>query len=110
MVVLTNGLGRVFLPDGETGQIESLLSNGYWVWQKEPIAPVIPDPVSNEETAAAVDWTQVKGVSDELAAALAFVGLTSKAALLEYGAENLAKNIPGIGKRRAQDLMEFARE
>ena len=57
-----------------------------------------------------VDWTQVKGISDELANALLYMGLTSKAALLEYARDNTLTDIPGIGAKRAADLLQFARE
>jgi len=76
------------------------------VEHREEIAsePVAVEP---EQAEPPVDWTNVSGVSDEIAQALLYVGLTSKAALLAHGAENLTK-IPGIGKKRAADLIAYA--
>lgn len=138
MIVLTNGTGRIFIPDGEAGQVPGLLADGYWEWGKEaepkaepepqgvakaeaepePVADVFSAHASREEIASEppaaqladpgrVDWTAVSGVSDEIANALYYVGLTSKATLMAYGEGELTK-IPGIGKKRARDLVKFA--
>ena len=84
----------VFLPDSMAAALVSAGSATY--------TNIVANP--------ATDWTQVKGISDELANALLYMGLTSKAALLAYARDNTLTAIPGIGARRAADLLQFARE
>lgn len=56
------------------------------------------------------DWTQIKGVSDELARALNHIGLNSPALLIAFveGGNELT-DIPGIGKKRASDILAWAK-
>lgn len=98
MIVLCRGLHRVFIPEAETAQAAGWEAQGY---QRENVTPAVPD----------LDWSQVKGVSGEIANALLYMGLTSKAALLAYaesGPEALTQ-IPGIGPRRAEDILAWAK-
>ena len=57
------------------------------------------------------DWTSIKGVSTEIAAALNYIGLytpQSLLALVTMGGDLIA--IPGIGKKRAADIVEWAED
>lgn len=134
MIVLIheNG-GRVFVPEGEQWQVAGLLAAGYREWVKnppvvEPPAPVVfsadehreeiaseptiqdlPEPEPTER----VDWTKCKGVSTEIAAALYYMNLNSKEDLLAYFMENgvsALTDIPGVGMKRAMDIIAFAQE
>ncbi len=98
MIILCKGMHRVFIPDGETHQVGTWEAQGF---QREDVTPPAP----------AVDWTQVKGVSAEIANALLYVGLISKAALLAFveTSPDALTQIPGIGPKRAQDIVAWAK-
>ena len=60
---------------------------------------------------APTDWTAIKGVSTEIAAALNYIGLYTPQSLLAFvtmGGDLTA--IPGIGKKRAPDIVEWAED
>ena len=93
--------------------------------ERLPISPGIPAaydafaaavPAQEAQTAEATpstpfDWTAIKGVSTEIAAALKYIGLDSPSALLSFvtmGGDLQA--IPGIGKKRAPDIVEWAED
>ncbi len=98
MIVLCKGTHRVFIPEAETDQSAGWEVQGY---QREGAA--LP--------AADLDWTQIKGVSAEIANALLYLGLTSKAALLAFAetSPEAMTQIPGIGPKRAQDIVAWAK-
>ena len=59
------------------------------------------------------DWTEVKGIGGKLADALYFMGITTKAGLLEYikaNGENAINDIPGMSDRKVASLIEWANE
>lgn len=106
---------RVFMPDGETGQILEWEAKGYVRWHPTAVSPEIEtasEPTAQEtEPTVRVDWTKCKGVSTEIAAALYYMGFNSKDDLLTYFMQNgisALTDIPGIGMKRARDIIAFA--
>lgn len=80
--------------------------------EREEIASE-PPAATVEEQADSVDWTKVKGVSTEISNALHYMGLSTKDKLLAYFMENgisALTDIPGIGMKRARDIVAFAQE
>lgn len=79
--------------------------------QREEIASEPSAATEDASERERVDWTQVKGVSVEIAAALHAAGLHTKddllTALMQGGIEALT-NLAGIGMKRARDLVAFA--
>jgi len=60
---------------------------------------------------AATDWTAIKGVSTEIAAALNYIGLYTPQSLLAFVAMGGdLQAIPGIGKKRAPDIVKWAED
>lgn len=122
--------GRIFIPEGESWQVDGLLDAGYREWVKNPpvVEPAAPEvfsaqtfreeiasepapPTEDEPQAERVDWTKCKGVSTEIANALYFMKLHTKDDLLAYFMENgvaALTDIPGVGMKRAKDLIAFA--
>lgn len=70
--------------------------------------PIAPEPLPSMPT----DWTRIKGVSTEIAAALYHLGLNTPAELLAFATMTGGDltNIPGIGKKRAADIVEWAED
>ena len=60
-----------------------------------------------------VDWTEVRGVSTEIADAMLGMGMDSKDAFLSFfmagGIEAITK-IPAVGMKRARDLIAYAQK
>lgn len=108
--------GEVFYPAGTVatftdGVAAGLIADGRAVavvgpqdGQGEAMAP---EPLPTLPT----DWTTVKGVSTEIQAALHHLGLNTPGDLLNFvtmGGDLTA--IPGIGKKRAADIVEWAED
>lgn len=127
MIVLTNGTGRIFIPDGEVGQVPALLAIGYWEWgkaaepQAEPVAPVFSvqehrEEIASEPPAAGDDapqvervvFSQVGGISDELQQALYDAGYNTWQDILDAGVVKIKDTVAGVGMQRARALFKKA--
>ncbi len=89
------------------GQAAALVDAGRAAWATQQAEPEPAD------TPPAVDWTEVRGVGPQIAGALEYLGLTSKADLLgylaEHGMEGLT-DIPAVGQKQALALVAYAEE
>ena len=78
--------------------------------------PFVPPPAQEAQTAEATpstpfNWTAIKGVSTEIAAALNYIGLYTPQSLLAFVAMGGdLQAIPGIGKKRAPDIVKWAED
>ena len=108
--------GNEFYPAGRKSKQRrgaELVAMGVAVAGWGEVAPVTAQETQGEEIepeptiTPATDWTQVSGVSDEIADALIYAGIVNPAALLAWGD---ITRIPGIGKARAAALTTWAED
>lgn len=95
-----DGQGVYFTPPHVLGAIDPAVGNPPFLAQAIDALPTVP-----------TDWTQVKGVSTEIAAALNHLGLTYPEKLRAFtiaGGDLTA--IPGIGKARARAIVDWAED
>lgn len=112
--------GEVFFTAGAVatftdGVAAALVRDGRAVATVDAVGPqdeqggqLTPEPLPRLPT----DWTRIKGVSTEIAAALYHLGLNTPAELLAFATMTGGDltNIPGIGKKRAADIVEWAED
>lgn len=114
MIVLkhTERDDRVFMPDGEVGQIAGWIEKGYVFWY--PTGSIVDDtnepiPPAPKRTRQPVDFATVKNITPEMRDILHSRDILDWEDILEAGIVALARlEIDGLGMARARALFAVA--